>query len=107
MDPTLITDVAGRLEIPSQGTLSRTLFSDDRVRVVGFAFDAGQMLTEHTASVPAIIQVVRGRLQLTLGGQAPEEVGPGSWVHMPAHLPHSVEALEPSVMLLTLLRDGR
>lgn len=104
-DPTVFTDVATEVEIPRDGTLSRVLYKDEQVRLVAFAFDAGQELTEHTAAVPAVIQVVRGRLSLTLGG---DEVAaePGAWIRMPAHLPHSVHALEPSVMLLTMLTQG-
>jgi len=99
---TFFTDIAAEVEIPPNGTLSRVLYKDERLRLVVFAFDAGQELTEHTASVPAVVQVVRGRLHLTLGT---EEVtaDPGTWIRMPAKLPHSVLALEPSVMLLTML----
>ena len=32
------------------------------------------------------------------------EIGAGSWLRMDADVPHSVTALEPSVMLLSLLR---
>jgi quercetin dioxygenase-like cupin family protein len=99
---TVFTDLAVEVEIPPEGTLSRVLYRDGLVRVVIFAFDTGQELTEHTAAVDAIVQVVAGRLQLTLGEERVEAV-PGSWVRMPAHLPHSVRALEPSVMLLTML----
>ena len=106
MEPTVFTDVASQVEIPADGTLSRTLFADDRLRVVVFAFDQGQVLTEHTAGVPADIEVNRGRLRMTLGDQPGDEAVPGCWIHMPAHLPHSVLALEPSVMLLSMLRDG-
>ena len=98
-----IDDVAELLEIPADGTLSKVLYRDDRIRVVGFAFDAGQELTEHTASVPVVLEVVAGRFRLVLGDEE-RVVGPRSWVHMDAHLPHSVEALEPSILLLTLLR---
>lgn len=101
---TTFVDLAAEVQIPDDGTLSRVLYRDDRLRVVVFAFDAGQELTEHTAAVPAVIQVVAGRLELTLGGET-IPAGPGSWTHMPAHLPHSVIALEPSVMLLTMLQD--
>ena len=102
---TVFTDLAGEVEIPEDGTLSRVLYKDPGVRIVVFAFDAGQELTEHTAAVPAVIQVVRGRLDLTLGA---DEVAaePGGWIRMPANLPHSVRALEPSVMLLTMLPKG-
>ena len=99
---TLFTDLAGEVEIPKDGTLSRVLYKDAGLRLVVFAFDAGQELTEHTASVPAVVQVVTGRLHLTLGSE--EVTGePGGWFRMPADLPHSVRALEPSVMLLTML----
>jgi quercetin dioxygenase-like cupin family protein len=102
---TVFTDIATEVEIPRDGTLSRVLYQDERLRLVVFAFDAGQELTEHTAAIPAVVQVLRGRLHLTLGA---EEVtaDPGSWIRMPAKLPHSVRALEPSVMLLTMLPDG-
>jgi len=102
---TVFTDLAAEVEIPAEGTLSRVLYKDNRVRVVIFAFDTGQELTEHTASVAAVVQVVKGRLRLTLGDET-VEVGPGSWVHMPPHLGHSVQTLEPSVMLLSMLRGA-
>ena len=95
-------DVAAELEIPVDGTLSRVLYRDDHLRVVGFAFDEGQELTDHTAARPAILQVVTGRIVLDLDG-APVELAPGSWVRMEAHLQHAVRALEPTIMLLTLL----
>ncbi len=41
---------------PESGTLSRTLHSDDDVRVVVFGFAEGEELTEHTSSRPAVIQ---------------------------------------------------
>jgi hypothetical protein len=43
------------------------------------------------------------RLRLTLDDET-VEADPGSWVHMPPHFRHSVLALEPSVMLLSMLR---
>ncbi|MFQ5524246.1 MAG: cupin domain-containing protein [Acidimicrobiia bacterium] len=98
-----IPDIADLLEIPAEGTLSRVLYSDDQLRVVGFAFDKGQELTEHTAAVPALVQVISGRIEMTLGGST-VEMGPGSWLRMGAHLPHALMAVEPSVVLLTLIR---
>ena len=102
---TLIDHLLDEVEIPENGTLSRVMFSGDGLRVVLFAFDEGQEVTDHTASVPAVIQVVMGRLALTLGGDT-VEIGADSWVHMDAHLPHAVVALEPSVLILTLQRES-
>lgn len=93
------------IEIPEDGILSRTIHADDRARVVLFAFGEGQELTEHTASVPAQILFLKGDMRLTLGADE-SEAHPGTWVHMPAHLPHSLLARTPAVMVLTLLRGG-
>jgi len=102
---TLFPHILDDIEIPTDGTLSRVLFKGDDVRVVVFAFDEGQELTDHTAAVPAILQVVKGRLDLRLGDES-VEVSADSWVYMEANLNHAVVALEPSVMLLTLQRGA-
>ncbi len=102
---TVFRDVAAEVPIPKEGTLSRVLYKDEQVRLVVFAFDAGQELTDHTAAMAAIVELVIGRITLGLGEEQVEMI-PGSWVHMPANLSHSVVALEPSVMLLTMLRGG-
>lgn len=102
---TYLTNLADGIEIPAAGTLSKTVHRDDDIKVVLFAFDTGEELSEHTAASPAIIQVLRGHLQVALDGDT-VEAGPGSWVHMTPGLPHAVRAAEPTVMLLTLLRGG-
>ena len=98
-------DPAGFLEVPVAGTLSRTLHQDDDLKVVVFGFAEGEELSEHTASRPAVIQVLSGELALTLDGES-VRVGAGAWVHMSAGLRHAVRALTPAVMLLTLVRRG-
>jgi quercetin dioxygenase-like cupin family protein len=100
---TVFTDLAAELPIPEDGTLSRTLFQDDQLRLVGFAFAEGQELTDHTSALAVVIQVVHGRLDLGLAGEQ-TELTTGGWVHLPARTTHSVRALEPTVMLLTMLR---
>ncbi len=69
-----------------------------------FAFDAGQGLAEHTAPFDAIVMVLDGRLALTVGGTEVVATA-GTIVRMPAHVPHAVDASEPSRMLLTMLRE--
>ena len=101
-----IADLATFIEVPPDGVLSRTLYSDKQVKAVIFGFDTGQELSEHTASMPAIIQIVRGDAKLTFGGDT-YEAGAGTWVHMPANLSHSVYAKSPVVMLLLLLKGQK
>lgn len=101
---TVLADLAADVEIPRNGTLSRVVYKDEHIRLVVFAFDTGQELTDHTAGVPVIVQVVSGVLEISSDGEVAEEIGPRSWVHLPAGLTHAVKALEPSVMILTLLK---
>ena len=99
-----LTDLAQQMpEIPPDSILSRTLFRDEHVKAILFGFAAGQELSEHTASTPVILHFVQGTARLTLGGDA-MQAGPGTWVHMPANLKHSIKAKTPVVMLLVLLK---
>ena len=91
------------VQISPGSIVSRSLHSDERTKVVLFGFDAGQELSEHTASVPAIIHVLSGEAELNLGGET-KSVTAGSWAWMPANLPHGIIAKTPVVMLLTMLK---
>ncbi|MBI3950740.1 MAG: cupin domain-containing protein [Acidobacteria bacterium] len=101
-----MADLTKLQEIPQDGTLSRTLYNDEHIKTVLFAFDAGQELSEHAASMPAILQIVQGEARLTLGIDS-MEAGPGAWAYMPPHLQHSIYAKTPLVMLLLLIRAGK
>ncbi len=100
---TILSDITTSLEIPEDGVLSKVLYRGDDIRVVGFAFDAGQELTEHTAAVPVVVQVISGRFDFSVGDET-SEIGPESWIHLEASVPHSLVAREPSRLLLTLLK---
>jgi quercetin dioxygenase-like cupin family protein len=103
---TQFSDLAKEVRPPDNGILSRTLFSDDRLKAVAFGFAQGEELSEHTASMPAVLDFLRGEARLTLGDDTLEAV-PGTWVHMPKGLRHSVRAKTPVVMLLLLAEVGR
>lgn len=103
---TLLHDIGHQVEAPTEGILSRTVHQDHHTKVVLFAFSPGQELSEHTASTPAVIQVLSGEADITLGDDKIDATA-GTWVHMPAQLPHSLRAKSPMVMLLTLLKSAK
>lgn len=88
--------------IPEESIVSRTLYKNKALKVILFAFAAGQELSEHTASVPAMIHILEGEADLKLGEDTVDGAA-GAWVHMPPHLPHSLYARTPVKMLLTML----
>ncbi len=105
-DYVIIPDLARQVpEIPGDSILSRTLYSDEQVRLVLFAFAAGEELSPHTAETPAIIHIVQGKATLRLGDDT-HAAEAGTWVHMPAQLMHGVRAETPMIMELLLLRGG-
>ena len=100
---THIIDLAKEVEPPEDGILTRTLFNNEDVKAVIFGFGQGEELSEHTASMPAILHFLQGEATLTLGDDT-VEAKPGTWIHMPPELKHSVKANTPVIMLLLLLK---
>jgi quercetin dioxygenase-like cupin family protein len=64
---THIVDLAKVAELPADGIHSRTLYNDDDLKAVIFGFAEGEELSEHTASMPAILHCIKGEVTLTLG----------------------------------------
>ncbi len=91
-------------EAPQQSIVSQTFLSNDQLKAILFSFAQGQELSEHTAAVPAIIQIISGEAHLTLGKDK-MEAKEGAWAYMPARLPHSLLAKTPVIMLLLMLSD--
>lgn len=89
-------------DIPEDSIVSRTIKSDDNIKVVLFGFAKGQELSEHTAARQAVLHFIEGEAELTLGEEKSSAVA-GTWVHMDPNLPHSVKATTPVTMLLLLL----
>ena len=100
---TYISDLRDQiLEVQEDSIVSKTLPSQDGIKTILFGFAAGQELSEHTSSRPAILHFLSGEAQLTLGSDL-VEAKTGTWVQMPANLPHSILAKTEVKMLLLLL----
>ncbi|MEE9138725.1 MAG: cupin domain-containing protein [candidate division NC10 bacterium] len=92
-------------DMPADSIISRTIYTDEHVKAVLFGFAAGQELSEHTASQPAILHILNGEANLTLGDDS-LEARAGAWIHMPPLLRHSINAKTPVVMLLLLIKTA-
>jgi quercetin dioxygenase-like cupin family protein len=100
---THILDLVKETPPPDKGILSRTLFNGERLKAVLFGFAQGEELSEHTASMPAVLHFLLGEATLTLGDDT-LEAKPGTWVHMPTSQRYSIQATTPVVMLLLLMK---
>lgn len=88
-------------EIPTDGILSRTIFKSENMKMVLFAFDAGQELSEHTSTQTAMLHFLQGEAQVSLGDDSHSATA-NTWIYMPPNLPHSIFAQTPLVMLLMM-----
>ena len=96
--------VAGLVDYQDGAVVSRTLVKKDKGTVTVFAFDRDQALSEHTVPHDALVQVVDGQAEITVGG-APHVVSAGEMIMMPGNIPHAVKATARFKMILTMLRE--
>lgn len=96
--------LGGLIAVAEGAIVSRVLASSGGGNVTLFAFDGGQGLSEHTAPFDALVQVIDGSLNVTIGGEE-IAVQTGEVVLMPADVPHALSAPEPARMVLTMLRE--
>lgn len=104
--PAEAVEVGKLVSIAPAAIVSRVLARSAGGSVTVFAFAAGQELSEHTAPFDALVHVVSGRLDLTIGGR-PVPAAAGEMVVMPADVPHALRAAADTTMILTMLRDRR
>ena len=94
--------IADLVQVATDSTVSRTVLTAEGSRIVLFAFDAGQELTEHTAAVPVLLQALDGAFEITAAGRT-VALEPGTVIHLGTRTPHAVVARVPSRLMLTML----
>ena len=104
LTPARAYNVAELTDYADGAVVSRTLADNESGTVTLFAFDVGQGLSEHTAPFDALVHVVDGTVELTIGGES-ITASAGEIVLMPANVPHALKAAEPFKMLLIMLRS--
>lgn len=83
--------------------VSKMLIQKDTGNITLFAFDAGQGLSEHTAPFDAVVYILDGRAEISIGGRT-STVTAGEMLIMPADVPHALNGKERFKMLLVMIR---
>ena len=91
------------VEYAKDSIVSKTLIEKKGGTITLFAFDQGQGLSEHSAPFDAIVQILDGEGELTIGGNIVIAKA-GETVIMPANVPHAVNANKPFKMQLIMIR---
>lgn len=107
-DPVMVLDVPREVEMLrrepawAQGDRNaKTLVKEPDLRVVLTVLKQGASLREHRVPGTATVQVLSGRARLHLSGHQ-VEVSTGGVVSLARDLPHDLEALEESAVLISI-----
>lgn len=103
LPPAEVVRLDALLDYVPGSVVSRTLIKRPEGTVTLFSFDAGQGLSEHTAPFDAMVQILDGAAELTIGGKVVKAEA-GHTVVMPAGVPHSAQAAKRFKMLLVMIR---
>ena len=96
-------NLENHIEYAEGSVVSKTLIKKDIGNITLFAFDRGQGLSEHTAPFDAVVHILDGSAEITIGGQ-PQIVNAGEMLIMPANISHALQAKEKFKMLLIMIR---
>jgi quercetin dioxygenase-like cupin family protein len=96
-------DTKTLVEYSADSIVSKTLIDTKAGTITLFAFDVGQGLSEHAAPYDAVVQIIDGDAEITIGGNA-VHASEGDMVVMPANIPHALQAVSRFKMLLTMIR---
>ena len=103
--PSVLTPISlnDLVEYHEGSVVSNTLVKKEKGTVTLFAFDAGEGLSEHTAPFDALVQIVDGEADVSVGSEK-HRVSSGEVLLLPADIPHAVQATKRFKMLLTMIR---
>lgn len=83
--------------------VSKQIIKKPNGNITLFAFDKDESLAEHTSPFDALVQIIDGQMNITVGGEE-YSVSVGEHLLLPAGIPHGLKAPAPCKMLLTMIK---
>lgn len=99
-----VENLAASIDYQDGAVVSRAVVKKSAGTVTLFAFDKGEGLSEHTTPHDALVQVLEGTAEITVGGDV-FTVRSGESILMPADVPHALRAVDRFKMLLTMIKS--
>ena len=99
-----VRNLAETIAYQDGSVVSQEILKKDTGTVTLFAFSEGQGLSEHTTPFDALVYIVDGEAEITIGG---EKFNPraGEMIVMPANIPHALTAVKNFKMLLVMIKS--
>lgn len=86
-----------------KGPAISVLFETDFTKEIRIAMKAGQEMKEHKTPFPIVVHLVEGRIDFSVSGEV-LNLAKGDLVALDGGVPHSLDALEESIVRLTLTK---
>lgn len=83
--------------------ISTTFAQNDAVSITLFAFSKGEGISTHAASGDAMVYMLDGKAEITIGNEK-INAEQGQVIVMPANVPHGLVATDDFKMLLVVVR---
>ena len=100
-----LTQLVQSLPVTPSSTTSRVVVDNPAMRVVVFAFDEGELLTEHSSSRAVVVQLIDGAIRFTVGARE-HTMAPGDVVYLAPGERHALVADAPSHLSLVMVAGG-
>lgn len=91
------------LNYQDSSIVSKQILKKPNGNISFFAFGKSESLTEHSSPFEAVVYMVDGTMNITIGGKL-FEVEAGELLIMPANIPHGLQAKTDCKMLLTMIK---
>ena len=92
------------IEYAGGSVVSKTIVKKPAGNITLFAFDKGEGLAEHSSPYEALVQLLDGKAEITIGG-TPYNLQTGQSIILPSNIPHSLKANEKFKMMLTMIKS--
>ena len=103
MENSKVFRLADNIVYADNSVVSKTIIKKDTGTITLFAFDNGQGLSPHVAPFDALVQIVEGECNFFISEQK-NSLKSGDCIILPTGEVHSVEAISPFKMLLTMIK---
>lgn len=90
------------LMVQPDATTSRVVVNNDALRVVYFAFDTGELLTEHSSPRAVVVQLLSGAIRFAVDG-VEHDMAPGDVIYLAPGARHALVADAPSHLSLVMV----
>lgn len=90
------------IDYQEKAIVSKQIIKKPNGNITLFALDKDEFISEHTSPYEALVQVIEGKMKITVGGQN-YNLEEGEIILLPSNISHGLVALEKSKVLLTMI----